>query len=139
MQRGCGQNRFHAFSHSNWDKHITQHVAREVNMLSQQYELYGKRRILPASAPSLIHGSKTALAPVRCNNDPSDAVTCHPLAVINSGLDIFQHTLLELPVLDLLPRVVGGRLTMQREQISEVELRLFKKLHLANVDLGRVC
>lgn len=56
----------------------------------------------------LIHGSKTTLAPVRCRNDPIDAVTCHSLAGNNSGLNILQHPLLELPVLDFLARIVGG-------------------------------
>lgn len=46
-----------------------------------------------------------------------------------------QHGLLELAVLDLLARVVGRGLAVQREQVAEIELGCLEKLDFADVDL----
>lgn len=50
------------------------------------------------------------------------------------NLHALQHPLLELP-LDLLARVVLGRLAVETEKSTKVELRLLEELDLADVDL----
>lgn len=47
-----------------------------------------------------------------------------------------QHLLLELAVLDLLARVIRRGLTVEREQIAEIELGSFEELDFADVDLN---
>ena len=50
-------------------------------------------------------------------------------------LHALQHCLLELAVLHLLSRVIGGGLTMKREQVAEIEFGCLELLDLANVNL----
>lgn len=54
-----------------------------------------------------------------------------------SRLHRLKNGLLEL-TLDLLARLVGGGLAVEREQVAEVELRGLQELDLADVDLKSI-
>lgn len=60
---------------------------------------------------------------------------CQPKVQHAGCLHLLEHSLLELLVLDLLARVVGRGLAVQREEVAEVELGRLEELDLADVDL----
>ena len=59
-----------------------------------------------------------------------------PVPQCANCLHVLEDSLLELAVtLDLLARVVGGGLAVEREEVAEVELGCLEELDLADVDL----
>ena len=53
-----------------------------------------------------------------------------------TALHVLKHRLLELAVLNLLARVIGGGLAVERKEVTKVELGCLEELDLADVDLS---